>query len=98
MFIFMVSDDNFTETSNARLGRVFSYWNSVTGGARFRLTTFLYSYMCGNRMPWGAKKVRELQIVHRGEAFDRFRNLALPRLSQYVENWACHDTVNETVS
>lgn len=54
--------------------------------------------MCGNHIVWGAEEVREIRIVHKGEAVDRFQNLALPRLNQFVENRAYNDTVKETVS
>jgi len=54
--------------------------------------------VCGNHIVWGAEEVREIRIVHKGEALDRFHNLALPRLNQFVENRAYNDTVKETVS
>jgi len=98
MFIFMVNDENPVEIGNAKLGRGFFCWNSETGAASFGLTTFLYNYVCGNHIVWGAEEVRELRIVHKGEALDRFHNLALPRLNQFVEDRAYNDTVKETVS
>ncbi|MFH1699800.1 MAG: DUF932 domain-containing protein [Candidatus Zixiibacteriota bacterium] len=98
MFIFMVNDENQVEIGNAKLGRGFFCWNSETGAASFGLTTFLYNYVCGNHIVWGAEEVREIRIVHKGEALDRFHNLALPRLNQFVENQAYDDTVKTTVS
>ena len=97
MFIFMVNDENPVEIGNARLGQGFFCWNSETGAASFGLTTFLYNYVCGNHIVWGAEEVRELRIVHKGEALDRFHSLDLPRLNQFVENRAYNDTVKETV-
>jgi len=98
MFIFMVNDENPVEIGNAKLGRGFFCWNSETGAASFGLTTFLYNYVCGNHIVWGAEKVREIRIVHKGEAVERFENLALPQLSQFVENQGYNETVKETVS
>lgn len=98
MFIFMVNDENPVEVGNAKLGRGFFCWNSETGAASFGLTTFLYNYVCGNHIVWGAEDVQELRIVHKGEALDRFHDLALPRLNQFVENRAYNETVKETIS
>lgn len=98
MFIFMVNDENLVEVGNAKLGRGFFCWNSETGAASFGLTTFLYNYVCGNHIVWGAEEVREIRIIHKGEAIDRFHNLALPRLNQFVESRAYNDTVKDTVS
>ncbi|MCK4788310.1 MAG: DUF932 domain-containing protein [Desulfobacteraceae bacterium] len=98
MFIFMVNDENPVEIGNAKLGRGFFCWNSETGAASFGLTTFLYSYVCGNHIVWGAEEVREIRIIHKGDALDSFHHVALPRLNRFVENRACSDTVKETVS
>jgi hypothetical protein len=98
MFIFMVNDENPVEVGNAKLGRGFFCWNSETGAASFGLSTFLYNYVCGNHIVWGAEEVQEIRIVHKGEALDRFHKLALPRLNQFVENRAYSDTVRDTVS
>jgi uncharacterized protein DUF932 len=98
MFIFMINDENPVEIGNAKLGRGFFCWNSETGAASFGLTTFLYNYVCGNHIVWGVEEVREIRIVHKGEAVDRFQKLALPRLNQFVENQGYNETVKATVS
>jgi len=97
MFIFMVNDENPVEIGNAKLGRGFFCWNSETGAASFGLTTFLYNYVCGNHIVWGAEEVREIRIVHKREALDRFHSLAIPRLNQFVEDRDYDDSVKETV-
>jgi len=94
----MVYDENPVEVGNAKLGRGFFYWNSETGAASFGLTTFLYNYICGNQIVWGAEEVRELRLFHKGEALNRLHNLALPRLNQFVENRAYNNATKETVS
>lgn len=54
------------------LFRGFMVWNSETGAATFGLRTFLYRYVCDNRIVWGATNVQELTIRHTGGAPDRF--------------------------
>lgn len=97
MFAFFVNDENPIEVGNARLGRGFFCWNSETGSCTFGLTTFLYNYVCGNHIVWGAEEVRELKIVHRSKALDRFRTEALPALNRFVENRLAADTIADTI-
>ena len=88
MFAFMVNDENPVEIGDAKPGRGFFCWNSETGAASFGLTTFLYNYVCGNHIVWGAEEVRELRIVHKAEAVSRFQKEAMPQLGRFVENGA----------
>ncbi len=98
MFIFMVNDENPVEIGNAKLGRGFFCWNSETGAASFGITTFLYNYVCGNHIVWGAEEVRELRIIHNGGALERFQSHALPHLNQFVENRVFNTEIENTVS
>ncbi len=86
MFVFLVNDERPVEVGNARLGKGFFLWNSETGSATFGLTTFLYNFVCGNHIVWGAEEVQELKIVHRNHALSRFYSDALPVLNSFVEN------------
>lgn len=86
MFAFMVNPEDVIEVGNAKLGRGFFCWNSETGAATFGLTTFLYNYVCGNHVVWGAEEVSELKIVHRHKAPERFIREALPTLNRFVES------------
>lgn len=97
MFVFMVNDENPVEIGNAKLGRGFFCWNSETGASTFGLTTFLYNYVCGNHIVWGAEQVQELKIIHRSHAPDRFYTQALPTLNRYVENRALSDDIKDSV-
>ena len=89
----MVNDSNPVEVGNARLGRGFFCWNSETGASTFGLTTFLYNYVCGNHIVWGAEDIRELKIVHKSQAPDRFYASAIPHLNRFVENHNLDDRV-----
>ncbi|MFZ1683732.1 MAG: hypothetical protein WAU88_06325 [Candidatus Zixiibacteriota bacterium] len=97
MFAFFVNDDHPVAVGDATLGRGFFLWNSETGAATFGLTTFLYNYVCGNHIVWGADQVSELRIVHRHRAPDRLYRDALPILNRFVEETAVSDRVRYTV-
>ncbi|MBK7143344.1 MAG: hypothetical protein IPH75_14825 [bacterium] len=98
MFAFFVNDENVVEVGNAKLGRGFFIWNSETGSATFGLTTFLYNYVCGNHIVWGADQVQELRIVHRHGAPDRFCNDAIPVLNRFVENRGVSESVTNRIN
>lgn len=98
MFVFMINDERPVEVGNAQLGKGFFLWNSETGSATFGLTTFLYNYVCGNNIVWGAEEVRELKIVHRQHALSRFYSEAIPVLNRFVENKNLDEQIKDTVS
>jgi len=88
VFLFLCNEENPIEVpgTNGRekLHRGFYVWNSETGAATFGLTTFLYRYICDNRIVWGAEQVQELRIRHNGQAPGRFLGQAGPRLRGYL--------------
>lgn len=97
LFAFLVNDENPVEIGNAKLGRGFFVWNSETGAATFGLTTFLFNYVCGNHIVWGAEDVNELRIVHRDRAPDRYYQQALPVLNRFVESRSVSDSVTTAI-
>ncbi len=97
MFAFLVNDENPMEVGNAKLGKGFFCWNSETGASTFGLTTFLYNYICGNHIIWGAENVRELKIYHRSQAPERFYGMALPLLNNFVENPSVDDNIKSMI-
>jgi hypothetical protein len=72
VFAFMVDDDRriFETLPGGGLSRGFFISNSEVGDASFSLTTFLYQYVCGNHMVWGAQGVKNIRIPHIGNADD----------------------------
>lgn len=96
MFAFMVNDEKPVEVGNARLGRGFFIWNSEIGASTFGLTTFLYNYVCGNHIVWGAEDVRELKIYHRKQAPSHFYDAAIPLLNRFIENRSLDETIKST--
>ncbi len=84
VFIFLVDPDHAIEVNGETLFRGFITWNSEVGSAVFGLTTFLYRYVCDNRIVWGATDVKELRIRHTGGAPERFAYEGRKYLTQYA--------------
>jgi hypothetical protein len=89
VFIFLVDEKNpvevYVEGSTRRLFRGFMVWNSEVGHHKFGFLTFLYDYVCDNRMVWGARNVKELSIKHTRNAPERFLREVRPLLRDYAE-------------
>jgi hypothetical protein len=95
VFAFMVDDDRriFETLPGGGLSRGFFISNSEVGDASFSLTTFLYQYVCGNHMVWGAQGVKNIRIPHIGDADTRaFRNITI-ELRKYASESAVSDEV-----
>lgn len=93
IFAFMVDDDRriFETLPGGGLSRGFFASNSEVGDASFSLTTFLYQYVCGNHMVWGAQGVKNIRIPHIGDADTRaFRNITI-ELRKYADESASVD-------
>lgn len=85
VFIFLVDPSHPIEVGGEQLFRGFYTWNSEVGSNVFGLTTFLYRYVCDNRIVWGATDVKELRIRHTGGAPERFAYEGQKYLSRYAE-------------
>jgi hypothetical protein len=93
MFAFLVDNNRriFEADPNGGLSRGFFVWNSEVGKASFGVMTFLYAYVCGNHMVWGASGVKEIKIRHVGLADSKaFRALRV-ELREYAESSAADD-------
>ena len=92
MFVFLADEDNRIEVPNRRdgqpgsLSRGFFVWNSEVGSATFGLATFLFDYVCSNRIVWGAKEYAELTIRHTASAPDKFIEEVTPALLRYADS------------
>ena len=73
MFAFLVDNDRriFETLPGGGFSRGFFVWNSEVGDAAFNIMTFLYQYICGNHMVWGASGVTHVRIPHIGNADER---------------------------
>jgi hypothetical protein len=54
------------------LARGFTISNSEVGAGRLEAKFFLFDYVCSNVLIWGARVLREIDLVHTGRARDRF--------------------------
>jgi hypothetical protein len=92
MFVFLADEDHRIEIPNRRdgepgtLARGFFVWNSEVGAATFGVATFLFDYVCCNRIVWGAKEYKQVTIRHTSGAPDRYIDQIAPALAQYARS------------
>jgi hypothetical protein len=92
MFGFMVNESRVIDDgSEGGLARGFFVTNSEVGAASLKVTSFLYRSVCGNHIVWGASAVKELRIVHRGKADERFSSQLVAELRTYADHSASED-------
>lgn len=92
IFLFLIDEDHHIEVGKEVLSRGFFIWNSEVGKSSFGLTTFLYRYVCGNHIVWGAHEVKEIRIKHSLNAPARAFSEIIPALSRYIESSANVET------
>lgn len=91
MFVFLADERNRIEVKDRRSGqpgsmaRGFFVWNSEVGSTTFGISTFLFDYVCCNRIVWGAMDVKQFKLRHTASAPDRFIEEALPALQSYSD-------------
>jgi len=89
VFVFLVDERNPVSVTVdgvvRNLFRGFMVWNSEVGHHKFGFMTFLYDFVCDNRMIWGAREVKEISIKHTKNAPDRFAREVRPMLRAYAE-------------
>jgi hypothetical protein len=88
VFLFLVDPSNPVLAGPDTLFRGFFVWNSEVGAAKFGLCTFLYRYVCDNRIIWGTSQVKELTIRHTSGAPERFAREGAQYLKRYAEETA----------
>lgn len=94
MFVFLADEKNRIEIPNRRNGesgsmaRGFFVKNSEVGSATFSISTFLFDYVCMNRIVWGARDVQTVNIRHSSGAPHRFLEEAVPALEAYSQSSA----------
>lgn len=89
MFVFLADEKNRIELPGRRdgqtgnLARGFFVTNSEVGAGALRVKTFLFDYVCANRIVWGAHELEEISIRHTASAPDRFLDQVAPALLEY---------------
>jgi hypothetical protein len=92
MFVFLADESRRIEIDDRRdgrpgsLARGFFVWNSEEGARTFGIATFLFDYVCSNRIVWGAKEYKEIKIRHSALAPERFLQEIAPALQSYTES------------
>ena len=84
VFMFLVDPDHPVEIGDETLFRGFYTWNSEVGASVFGLSTFLYRYVCDNRLIWGATDIEQLRIRHTRGAPERFAYEGSGYLDRYA--------------
>lgn len=101
MFVFLADEEHRIEMPNRRngaagsLARGFFCWNSEVGDKTFGIATFLFDYVCCNRIVWGAEGFKEIKIRHTAGAPDRWLEEVKPALTAYAQS--TESTVLDTV-
>lgn len=91
MFVFLADEKNRIEIPGRRNGqaggmaRGFFVWNSEVGSKTFGIKTFLFDYVCCNRIVWGADQVQTITMRHSAGAPDRWLEELRPALKAYGE-------------
>ncbi len=91
MFVFLADEKNRIEVPNRRngesgaLARGIFTWNSEVGDKTLGLGTFLFDYVCGNRIVWGAQRYQEIRIRHTASAPDRLMEEVAPAIEAYAK-------------
>jgi hypothetical protein len=92
MFVFLCDYERGIQLPNGdTLARGFFVENSEVGDAAFKITMFLFDFVCSNILVWGAKNVVEVKVNHVGRIRDRVleRNSEVLRaLSAYSQSSA----------
>jgi hypothetical protein len=92
MFVFLADEKNRIEIPDRRDGKTgamargFFVWNSETGAQTFGISTFLFDYVCCNRIVWGSQDYKEIKIRHTASAPDRWIEEVAPALERYAES------------
>jgi hypothetical protein len=93
MFVFLADEKNRIEVPGRRsmiggstgsMARGFFVWNSEVGSATLGIATFLFDYVCCNRIVWGAQGYEEIKVMHFASAPDRFAEQVAPAIQAYA--------------
>jgi len=101
MYVFLADEEHRIVMPNRRdgksggLARGFFVWNSEVGDKTFGIATFLFDYVCCNRIVWGAEGFKEIKIRHTSSAPDKWLAEVKPALVAYANS--TEDTVLDAV-
>lgn len=96
-FVFLADEQHKLTIPNRRdgqageLSRGFFMWNSEVGAQTLGVATFLFDFVCANRIVWGATDFTELKLKHTLNAADRWFSELIPELERYANQKASND-------
>lgn len=92
MFVFLADEKHRIEVPDRRngqpgsLARGFFVWNSEVGKCTFGIATFLFDYVCCNRIVWGASGYQEIKLRHTSSAPERWIEEVAPAIENYAQS------------
>lgn len=92
MFVFLADEEHRIEVPDRRNGhagsmaRGFFVSNSEVGAGTLTVATFLFDYVCGNRIVWGARDFAEIKIRHTSGAPHRWLEEVAPAIRTYASS------------
>ena len=92
LFVFLADEDHRITVPNRRdgksgdLARGFFVQNSEVGAGTLSISTFLFDYVCCNRIVWGATQYNEIKIRHTSSAPDRWLEEVVPAIESYANS------------
>jgi hypothetical protein len=90
MFVFLADEKHRIDLPGRRpgltgsLARGFFVWNSEVGSKTLGIGTFLFDYVCCNRMVWGAEGYQEITLRHSVSAPTRWIEEVAPAIEAYA--------------
>lgn len=92
MFVFLADEQHRIQIPHRRgnmhgdLARGFLVWNSEVGAQTLGVATFLFDYVCCNRIIWGVEQHAEIRIRHTAGAPLRWLEEIAPALEAYARS------------
>jgi len=96
IFVCLVDEENRVELPNRRdgkpgtLARGFIIWNSEVGSQTFGITTFLFDFVCANRIIWGAENVLTFKRRHTKNVLDVWED-GFKQIAKYADSKASEE-------
>lgn len=86
MFVFLINEEaRIQDGTDGGLSRGVFISNSEVGAAALKLTKFLYRYVCGNNIVWGAQEVQEVSFKHIGNIRERSKAMFELAMTAYAD-------------
>jgi hypothetical protein len=82
MFVFLADENRRIEIPNRRDGRP----GSLARGFFVWISTFLFDYVCSNRIVWGATQYKGVRIRHTASGAMRWIDEVAPAIEQYANS------------